>query len=328
MKWFVLFILTISAVWIISAGYQRLVISRFSTNFPAPGDYYSVDGAKLHVHCSGTGDVPVILEGGSGMWSLDWHEVQESLAKSTMVCSYDRAGHGWSDFGKKPRSIEQLVNELHSVLAAAEIPKPFILVGASFGGPIIQLYEQKYPDHVAGLVLVDARSRNYLESFREVRPASVDEHVARQRQIANLFELGLLASIAKLQGEFDASERPQDLRATYQDVGRLTKHAAASAYEAMADDISDRQIQKISSIRDKPLTVIAHGKPTMFQGQLGLTDSEAQQLENIWRKEQEKLAGLSSRSEFLIAEDSGHLIGIEQPDIVVGAVKKMLKARH
>ena len=245
-----------------------------------------------------------------------------------MVCSYDRAGHGWSDFSKQSRSIEQLVNELHAVLTAAEIPKPFILVGASFGGPMIQLYEQQYPDHVAGLVLVDARPRNYLESFREVRPAAFDEHISRQRLIAKLYGLGWLASIAKLQGQLEFSERPQHLRATYQDLGRLTKHAAASAYEAMADEISDRQLQKISSIGDKPLTVIAHGKPTMFHGQLGLTASEAQQLEDIWSKEQEELARLSSSSEFLVAEDSGHLICIEQPDIVVEAVKKMLEVRN
>lgn len=324
--WLVLFILTISAAWLLSILYQRRVISRFSASFPAPGKLYRVEGAAIHLHCTGTGDVPVILEAGSGMWSLDWHEVHEALAESTMVCSYDRAGHGWSDFGKQPRSIEQLVSELHGVLAAAEIPKPFILVGASFGGAIIQLYEQQYPDDVAGMVLVDARPSSYLEAFKEVRPAAIDEHVSRQRLIAKLYELGLLALIAKLQGQPDFNEPPQDLRATYQDLGRLTKHAAASSYEAMADEISDHQMQKISSVGDKPLTVIAHGKRTMFHGQLGLTDSEAQQLEDIWRKEQEALTSLSSSSEFLVGENSGHLICMEQPEIVVEAVRKMLAA--
>ncbi len=328
MEWLVLFILIVGGAWILSVIYQRLVISGFPTRFPPPGKLHRVAGKEIHLHCSGTGEVPVILEGGSGMWSLDWHEVQEALAESTMVCSYDRAGHGWSDFGKQPRSIEQLVNELHGVLNAAEIPTPFILVGASFGGPIVQLYEQQYPDHVAGLILVDARPKNYLDFFKKVRPSAIDEHISRQRLIAKLYELGLLASIAKLQGRVEFSERPQNLRATYQDLGRLKKHAVASAYEALADEISDRQLQKISSIGDKPLTVIVHGKPTMFQGQLGLTESEAEQLEEIWWNEQESLEHLSTNSEFLVAENSGHLICIEQPNVVVGAVKKMLEAKN
>lgn len=328
MEWLIFFILIISAAWILSGSYQRRVLSRFPTRFPSPGKLYRIEGAEIHLRCSGSGDVPVILEGGSGMWSLDWYEVQETLAKTTMVCSYDRAGHGWSDFGKQPRSVKQLVNELHALLTAAELPKPFIMVGASFGGPIIQLYEQQYPEHVAGLILLDARPKNYLESFREVRPAAIEEHISRQRLIAKLYELGLLASIVKLQGQVEFSERPQNLRTTYQDLGRLTKHAAASAYEALADEISERQMQRISSIGDKPLTVIAHGKPTMFQGQLGLTESEAEQLEDIWRKEQEALVHLSTNSEFLVAENSGHLICIEQPDVVIEAVKKMMEVRN
>jgi|TARA_B100000315_G_scaffold127907_1_gene117605 pimeloyl-ACP methyl ester carboxylesterase len=118
---------------LIASTHQNWTVSEFASRHPAPGKLVSVGTHSLHLHCTGTGDRTVILESGSGMWSLDWHLVQTRVSRFAHVCSYDRAGFGWSEAGPEPRDISQIVKELHDVALNAELRGSFIIVGASFG---------------------------------------------------------------------------------------------------------------------------------------------------------------------------------------------------
>ncbi len=120
-----------------------------------PGVLVDLGGYKLHVLCTGTGHPAVVLSAGSGDFSLDWSLVQPELAKITRVCSYDRAGEGWSDLGPAPRTKLQEVFDLRRALAKAHETGPFILVGHSMGGEIVRMCAMGHPADVAGLVLVD-----------------------------------------------------------------------------------------------------------------------------------------------------------------------------
>ena len=122
------------------------------------------------------------------MWSMDWYEVQKDISKFSKVCSYDRAGHGWSEFGEEPRTINRLVVELHTLLAAAELSAPYIMVGASFGGSIVQLYEQAFPAEVSSLVLVDARPKGYVEALRKISPTAVSGLTEERRFVSGLYD--------------------------------------------------------------------------------------------------------------------------------------------
>ena len=306
-----------------SGAYQWYVVSHFESTFPYPGELVDVGGHSLHLNCSGNGaGRTVILEAGSGMWSLDWHEVQRRVSQFTAVCSYDRAGHGWSEFGDEPRTIDRLVEELGVLLDAADLPPPYLMVGASFGGSIVQLYEHRHPEKVAGIVLVDARPKGYTAALREIVPEAVDAMTEERAFVSGLFDLGLVSIILKLQGPFTFSEQPEHLARVYAHAGRLTKHTAAHARELSVDPISDDQMQLIGSIGNKPLTVIVHGEKTMFRDQLGLTDEEAMRMEAIWIEQQKQLLKLSSRSELLVAETSGHLVHQDQPDLIVDAIRR------
>src|SRR5215467_10823448 len=130
-----------------------------SPPFPPPGRLVDIGGWKLHLNCIGEAKPSagtVILEAGAGDFSVEWSLVQPKVAKFAHVCSYDRAGDGWSEIGPHPRTFHQIVYELHALLEKAGVAGPLVLVGHSYGGWLVRLYQSTYPSDVAGMVLVEA----------------------------------------------------------------------------------------------------------------------------------------------------------------------------
>src|ERR1043166_103626 len=128
-----------------------------------PGRLVDVGGWRLHLNCTGEakpGAPTVILEAGVGDFSVEWSLVQPGVAGFARVCSYDRAGDGWSDLGPHPRTMHQIVYELHTLLERAGERPPYVLVGHSYGGWLVRLYQATYPAEVAGMVLVEAGADN------------------------------------------------------------------------------------------------------------------------------------------------------------------------
>ena len=123
---------------------------------PEFAERVDIGGRDLFLHCTGEGSPTVILEAGFGDTSGIWDKVQPEVARTTRVCSYDRAGLGQSDPPPTDvRTFGEVVADLHALLAAAGVPAPYVLVGNSIGGLFIRLYAGTYPEEIAGLVLVD-----------------------------------------------------------------------------------------------------------------------------------------------------------------------------
>jgi len=112
-----------------------------SPGYPPPGRLVDSGGRKLHLHGSGEGTPTVILMAGAGAFSIDWALVQQEVAGTTRVCSYDRAGLGWSDPGPAEETVEETVEDLHLLLRAAGETGPYLLVGASIGGVYNRAYQ-------------------------------------------------------------------------------------------------------------------------------------------------------------------------------------------
>lgn len=140
-----------------SAGllYQKLGTHRDGKRFPPPGRLIDLGTHRLHLLESGRGSPAIVLEAGLMSTVLSWCDLQSRLSKSYRVVSYDRAGLGWSDLGPTPRTADRIVAELHTLLERAAIPPPYVLVGHSFGGLTMPLFADRFPDEVAGIVLVD-----------------------------------------------------------------------------------------------------------------------------------------------------------------------------
>ena len=142
---------------LLGALYQVLGSRRDAKLYPPPGKLLDIGTHRLHLLESGRpGPAPtLVLEAGLMSTVLSWSSLQLELSKSFHVVSYDRAGLGWSDLGPMPRTADRIVDELHTLLEKASIPPPYILVGHSFGGLTVPVFAARFPNEVAGMVLVD-----------------------------------------------------------------------------------------------------------------------------------------------------------------------------
>ncbi len=120
-----------------------------------PQRLVNVGGRRLNLLCTGKGSPTVILEAGLLADSSAWRRVQPAISRTTKVCSYDRAGLGFSDPTGGPRDASAIVHDLHTLLANAGVARPYVLVGWSSGGLFTRLYQYRYPNDVVGLVEVD-----------------------------------------------------------------------------------------------------------------------------------------------------------------------------
>ena len=130
-----------------------------SQSYPPPGQMIDIGGRKLHLYCTGKGSPTVILIAGGGGFSIDWALVQPKVAEQTRVCSYDRAGLGWSDPGPAEETVEETIDDLHALLHGSGEKGPFILVGASIGGVFSQAYQRTFPVDIAALVFSNSANR-------------------------------------------------------------------------------------------------------------------------------------------------------------------------
>jgi pimeloyl-ACP methyl ester carboxylesterase len=136
--------------------YQWLATRKDLAAAPPPGRLVDIGGYRLHLWCTGEGTPAVILDTGLGGSTPDWGFVQPDVARFTRVCSYDRAGMGYSDPGPSPRTAGRIASELAELLARSGIGGPVVLVGASIAGFDVRVFGSDHPERAAGLVLVDA----------------------------------------------------------------------------------------------------------------------------------------------------------------------------
>jgi pimeloyl-ACP methyl ester carboxylesterase len=134
-----------------------------SQRSPEAGRLVDVGGHQLKINCTGRGSPTVILESGLGDVLGEWRRAQAQISNFTRVCSYDRAGYGESDAGPLPRTSSQISGELHALLQNAGEHPRFILVGHSFGGYNVRVFNGQYPNEVAGVVLADSTQEDEYE---------------------------------------------------------------------------------------------------------------------------------------------------------------------
>lgn len=290
--------------------------------YPPPGKMVDVGGYQLHIHCTGAGGPIVVLEAGIASSSLDWSLVQPEISKFTRVCSYDRAGMGWSQESPNPRTSTHIVEELHTLLKNANLPGPYILVGHSFGGINVRLYASQYPDEVFGLVLVDSSHELQNKKFPPHPESTVLEKFTDD--LANfLVPFGYGRIRAKREQEY-LQPFPEDIRKMYVAKIGTTKFFKAWHQEILNVDVSSQELENANSfLGNKPLIVITAGKPvelgTEFEKQHADLLKKVFEISNTLQKD---LITKSTKGKQMIAEKSDHLIPWYQPEIIVDAVRE------
>jgi pimeloyl-ACP methyl ester carboxylesterase len=260
----------------IGATYGNIARTADQHTFPAPGKLYDVGGHRLHLDCRGEGSPTVVLSNGLGGTSAKWARITAPVAATSRVCAYDRAGQGWSEEAASPRDGVQSAADLHLLLAEAGEHGPYVLVGHSTGGTFAMTYAARYPDQVAGLVLLDSSSP---EQFTRM-PAFPGQYELLMRR-----GLALLPTLSRLGLGYLIPGTSHLPAADATRVNAMT--AAPQAYRSQRDEISVlpkvfAQAQALTTFGDRPLAV--------------LTASASSTGTDGWVSAQNELAALSAHS--------------------------------
>ncbi len=317
---------------LVGALYQRAGARRDRVRYPAPGVLVDAGGVRLHARCDGSGWPPVIFEAGVAASSVSWSLVQPAVARETRTCSYDRAGLAWSDPSRARPTLETLVAELHALARALALESPYVLVGHSFGSFVVRAYAAARPADVAGLVLVDPITTEEWSNLppdqrRLLRGGILLSHVGAglagvgvvracltllagggrrvPRGVARIFGTTTLGFLERIIGEVQKLPadvlpavralwcRPQSFRGMAAYLAALPACAASLTAAPAGPDI--------------PLVV------------LSAANSTPERL-----REHAALARQSSRGAHRVAAHGGHWIHLDEPMLVVEAVREML----
>lgn len=303
------------------ASYEWIARQNAAREFPPPGRLVDIGGRRIHIDCKGSGSPIVILEAGADTsGSALWYPVAQAVSRRTRVCSYDRAGLMWSDPGPLPRDGEAIVADLHKALEIAKEPGPYVLVGASLGGPLAMLYTGHYPEDVAGVVLVDGAHPDQIARLEKASGVDDDPAPPVFRALASLAWTGLPRLL------LPAPELPEL-------PGRVAAEVAAyqaPSLRAALDEASAMPMifQEASPFRDlerRPLAVLSHGKQwrdysLAQRAGAGMSKEQFERQEWAWAEMQAEQAAWSSDSSHRTLRDSSHVVQLERPDAVIAAI--------
>jgi pimeloyl-ACP methyl ester carboxylesterase len=331
-----LLVLAIGAVLVLAGIiYQAAGTAADLRRYPPPGRMVDIGGRRLHFIESGASGPPVIFESGISATCLSWTQVRSEVARFSRASAYDRAWLGWSDRANSLRTTSTIVEELHALLNSANVPVPYILAGHSYGGMLVRAYAAKYPEQVAGLVLVDPLLPSEWLNISPAHERMLGLGVRLSRRGALLARIGVVRlSLALL---MSGSRR---IRLVPQWIAKLSSGRGESMISRLVGEVSKMPTETWPMVR-------AHWcQPKSFLGLAAYLESlpasaaEADALvepadlpvivlsaanstpEQL--KEREALAHRSPRGKHILAAKSGHWIQLDEPELVVQAIREIV----
>jgi pimeloyl-ACP methyl ester carboxylesterase len=296
-------IVFVSALLLLGGIYEIILAQRDRQRYKTPpGRLVDVGGHKLHIHSLGErkpNQPVIVLEAGVASNSLDWQKIQPKVAEFAQAVTYDRAGYGWSEAGTDPRSPQQIVTDLHTLLHNAGIQPPYVMVGHSFGGIYIRLFAETYPDEVVGLILVESSVPSMIKSV------NTEPEMRRLKRVARLKRFGLvrlmLPRILNHVKHLEGAAKQQYLAMNLLDSDNVIREALPM-YQGVT--LSDKV--------DVPLIVISREPFDEVAG------------EKRWQEYQQELVALSSDTRHIHTSSASHYPALSEPDVVVRAIQDMM----
>jgi pimeloyl-ACP methyl ester carboxylesterase len=292
-----------------STTFNAIAVHNFWARNPAPGKLYDVDGYTMHITCTGSGSPTLILESGGQNNSTIWNGIQPALSKTTRVCSYDRAGFGWSDTRPGPRDADHIASELHGLLLRAGITGPIVLMGHSVGGVFIRDYAIHYPAEVAGLIFLDSST-----PFQDWNPTFIrGGGKPNTGPPAWAWNVALIAGVPRVLGMCKGHPGPDAAldKLRSEEICRLRTAAFSEVMENF--DPSSGQAVTFKSFGNLPILIFSRDlakpqprKPTQVE-----IESRG-----VWNQMQEDLKTLSIRSRRIIAKNSSHYVMLDRSDLI------------
>jgi pimeloyl-ACP methyl ester carboxylesterase len=319
------FLLLLAVALAAGAVYQAIGQHRDRERFPQIGRSVDVGGFTLNLNCTGSGKPAVILDSGLGIPAIGWQLVQPKIAAFARVCSYDRAGYGWSGPGPFPRTSREIARELHVLLKNARVAPPYILVGHSFGGFNIRLFNQMYPSEVAGVVFVDASEEDAESEMSDAMKEASAKSLRQLRRMDSVVGFLIDSGIARAAIARNLAEQriPVELLEELVYLELQKKYVDAILSERDSFSESAEEARAAGTFGDKPLAVLTAGAD---EEAADVPQGDAEAFFDAWvGRLQPRLAQLSTEGSQVVLLDSHHLIPFEQPQAIVDAVKQVIE---
>jgi Predicted hydrolases or acyltransferases (alpha/beta hydrolase superfamily) len=288
---------------------------------PAPGQFYLVYGKQMHLNCSGAGTPTVVIEAGASANSLGWQAVQSQLSRLTRVCTYDRAGHGWSEPRTGLRDAETIVRELHSLLELAGVKGPLVLAGHSAGGLYVREYSREFPADIAGVALIDSSSPVQIDEL----PGWRQSYEADKNNFARALRgerIRVWSGWERLLGRCHdtPSKELQYLAGQYDAQMCRPEFVGGDESEFLFFEATCQQAARLRSFGNVPLLIISQDPDRPRDA---MTANAVAGLA-VWSREQEALKALSPLSWRVIARGSGHGVQHDRPGLVVAEMTRLI----
>lgn len=288
-----------------------------------------INNKILEVQQKGSNGIPIVILTGLGCSFDDWYEITEELSNANRVILFHRPGQGLSEFRDENRTTEATVEELKELLLQLEIQEPIILVGHSYGGLCAQHFAKVYPELLRGMVLVDSTSVNFaiLDTLQlpvldedNTDEAWIEKYHHYSSMTANALREIINPTLTEKQKQFPFEIQQRLLEFQVNPI----------LYKAMSSEIihwkRDADIIKgLGSFPDVPLIVIGRDKEYCIHrgADEGLPEWELRMYEEKWQELIIEQASLSSKSNLMFAEQSGHLIYLDRPDVLIECINKI-----
>jgi pimeloyl-ACP methyl ester carboxylesterase len=296
-RWLLYPVIAMLALASIGGGYQTLGEAADAKAYPMPGQLIDVGGHRLHLRCTGAGAPTVVLEPGAGEMSSNLGWITPAVARETRVCVYDRAGRGWSEPASTAQDGAQIATDLHTLLQRGHVPGPYVLAGHSFGGLYVLTFAARYPDEVAGMVLVDSTAPASAANPGTLSPGhgGADDVMGR---VSALVSTSARLGLGRLYAQSAFGSLPPRSRAEVRASDATASTLRSTIDEYVQATASTEQAAALRDFADRPLIVLTAGSGH----------------DAAWSAAQNRMARLSTNSVHRVIAGAAHedLIGNEE----------------
>jgi pimeloyl-ACP methyl ester carboxylesterase len=335
MRWFPFLLI---ACFLSSVAEAQPAGERMDQTFLRPHLVSVSPGRRLNIKCVGQGAPTVVFEqGGDGM-IFNWAKVQPTISRLTRTCFYDRGGFGWSDAPRYPVTAITVTDDLRSLLRSAGVKGKVVLVGHSIGGFYATMYADRFPEQIAGLVLVDPGFSGQQSGLTGDRWDHDQSNMRRgEGELLRCADLARSRQLTPANlGENHCYKLPKEAVTPVEQAYAVHAITGPNWYEAehsqsvnyfSADhdlSVSHRQEQRAErSFADMPLVVLSRSLPN---SEAWRTDAENVAFDVRWRAGHSALAARSTRGRLIVAPGSGHFIQKDRPEAVIAAIEEVVAA--
>ncbi len=304
------------------------LMKALAPDVPPPGQLVDVGGFRLHIHCSGQlrGAAPVLIEAGLGVSAAYYHWIQEGLEPSTKVCSYDRAGLGFSEESHRSREPAEIVRQLHVLLEKAGFERPFVFAGHSIAGILIREYVSQYPDEVAGVAFLDGSNP---DQTRALGLEKIDVKAQAERGL-KVYRMLVNSGLSRLYDPALAPVRPFFPETVIDELQYTARDRQFDAVLAEFDGMGPytNRPRPADDFGDRPTVAIQAGEkwdPSVIPPGV-----DVEKVSAGWSSLQRQNAALSTRGRYVVVKDSNHMSLVYDQKYAaqaVGLIREVLKAQ-